>query len=140
VPISLDLTEVPPVAIVRPAFQHVLHNLIQNGQQAGGDANHIAVSTSMHQQRVRIQIQDRGEGLSLDRLRTLFRPFTTTKKEGTGIGLYQCKATIEAAGGTIIVESRVGEGTVVSVELPAAMHVATGNSYAGGETVERKAS
>lgn len=137
VPILLELTDVLPVVIVRAAFQQVLHNLIQNGQQAGGAANHVTVSTGMRQQHVQILIQDRGEGLSPDRLRTLFRPFTTTKKEGTGIGLYQCKVTVEAAGGTIIVESRVGEGTVVCVELPAAARVEAGILRAGGETAER---
>jgi signal transduction histidine kinase len=49
---------------------------------------------------------------------SLFRPFSTTKASGLGIGLMQSKAIIEAHGGTIRVESRSGQGTRFEVSLP----------------------
>jgi hypothetical protein len=50
--------------------------------------------------------------------RELFKPFKTTKKTGFGIGLFQCKAIIEAHGGSIEAESKEGKWTVFRVRLP----------------------
>ena len=47
----------------------------------------------------------------------IFKPFTTTKKKGLGIGLYQCKQIIEAHGGRLEVESQLGEGTTFFVTV-----------------------
>lgn len=67
----------------------------------------------------RIEVRDNGRGMSQTFLReSLFRPFRTTKEAGLGIGLYQCKATVEAAGGTIAVDSAENIGTAVTITLP----------------------
>jgi signal transduction histidine kinase len=65
-----------------------------------------------------VTVADTGEGIGPADLRTLFQPFRTTKTDGLGIGLYECKRVIEAHGGTIRVESEVGRGTSVRIELP----------------------
>ena len=49
----------------------------------------------------------------------LFKPFSTTKKGGLGVGLAQCRGIVEAHGGTIDARSRPGEGTVFTVRVPA---------------------
>jgi len=57
--------------------------------------------------------------MSEDFVRTsLFRPFSSTKSAGLGIGLVQCKSIVEAHGGGITVESRPGQGTAFTVRLP----------------------
>lgn len=135
-PMTLDLTGVPPLAISRAAFQQVLHNLLDNAQQAGGSSNHVTVRTTAQGGMIRVLVQDRGMGMAPERLRTLFRPFNTTKEHGTGIGLYQCKTTVESYGGTIRIESQIGEGTSVWLELPAAsVKQAGGMMRTGGKTV-----
>jgi putative PEP-CTERM system histidine kinase len=117
---------VPPVAIAREPLHQVLLNLIINaqhavqqvGQQAGGERGEIRISTEQENGSVVVTVADTGRGIGPADLRTLFQPFRTTKTDGLGIGLYECKRVIEAHGGTIRVESEVGRGTSVRIELP----------------------
>jgi hypothetical protein len=54
--------------------------------------------------------------------RSLFRPFQSTKKNGIGIGMFQCKTIVEAHRGRIDVESEPGQGTAFHVRLPLPRH------------------
>ncbi len=64
-------------------------------------------------------VSDTGRGISQRFIEEkLFRPFTTTKSRGVGLGLYTCREVIRANGGSIEVESRVGAGTTFRVVLP----------------------
>jgi len=67
-----------------------------------------------------IEILDQGGGMSPEFLQEkLFKPFNSTKGlTGMGIGLYQSKASIEACGGEVFVESALGQGTVINILLP----------------------
>ena len=49
---------------------------------------------------------------------SVFRPFQSTKKKGLGIGLFQCRAIVQAHGGGMHVESEVGKGTTFHVSFP----------------------
>jgi signal transduction histidine kinase len=63
-------------------------------------------------------VSDQGCGMSTEFINnSLFKPFSTTKKKGLGIGLFQCKQIIEAHGGRIEVKSKVGVGTTFVVTL-----------------------
>ncbi|HEY7532602.1 MAG TPA: ATP-binding protein, partial [Nitrospiraceae bacterium] len=64
-------------------------------------------------------VSDTGQGISPDTLKNLFRPFKTTKKDGTGIGLCHTRTIVESHGGRIHVESRPVKGTKVEIVLPA---------------------
>jgi len=67
-----------------------------------------------------IEVTDSGRGMTEEFLRTkLFKPFSTTKKGGLGVGLAQCRGIVEAHGGTIDARSRPGEGTTFTVRVPA---------------------
>lgn len=67
---------------------------------------------------VLISVEDTGSGMSIDFIRNrLFKPFSTTKDKGIGIGLYQCKTLIEQMGGKILCESEVGRGTLFCILL-----------------------
>ncbi len=65
-----------------------------------------------------IEVEDTGCGMSDEFLRNrLFRPFSTTKDKGIGIGLYQCKTLIEQMGGKLLCNSQLGRGTVFFIIL-----------------------
>jgi signal transduction histidine kinase len=70
---------------------------------------------------VRIELTDSGPGIAAADLERLWEPFFTTKPEGkgTGLGLAICRRAIEANHGTISIQSRSGEGTTVTIFLPA---------------------
>lgn len=97
-------------------MEKVIHNLILNAQEAGGAPVRIEVGRDRE---AFLRVTDQGCGMTEEFIRQrLFQPFQTTKPNGFGIGLYQCKNIIEAHGGRIEVESRVGEGTSFTVFLP----------------------
>jgi signal transduction histidine kinase len=67
-----------------------------------------------------VDIEDNGRGIPEDKLAEIFKPYYTTKKDGSGIGLPIARRIIEAHGGRIEVQSRVGAGTRFAVYLPVA--------------------
>jgi signal transduction histidine kinase len=79
----------------------------------------VTVSLAGADGRVRIEVADSGPGIAPERLRTLFQPFQSGAAGSFGIGLYESKRIVESYRGTLRVESEVGRGTRVVVELPA---------------------
>lgn len=134
-PIILSLESVPRVVAAREQLSQVLLNIILNARQACGQGDVISVASSVASGLVTVAISDKGPGIPEAQLRTLFLPFQTTKREGLGIGLYQCKRMIEANGGTILVQSRPGEGTTVRIQLPVVQEPGIGPGV-HGEMVE----
>jgi putative PEP-CTERM system histidine kinase len=103
-------------------IRNVVLNLLLNAIDAANGNGLIKVETGCNGDKVYIRVEDRGCGMSQEFMRdNMFRPFRTTKKKGLGIGLYQCKQIVEAHGGRIGVSSKVGEGAVFTVQLPAAV-------------------
>ena len=68
----------------------------------------------------RVQVMDRGRGMSEEVLRQALLPFYSTKASGAGVGLPLCREIVEAHGGTLRIYERSGGGPVVSFRLPAA--------------------
>ena len=64
------------------------------------------------------QVTDHGSGISNEHLKTVFEPFFTTRKGGTGLGLYVCHEIVKRHGGALTVLSEIDRGTTFSVELP----------------------
>lgn len=118
VPIRRIEATLPPVRMKRDQIQQVLLNVILNAQQACGDQGAIEIKTFCNERAAIITISDNGPGISPSVLRTLFHPFQTTKKEGLGVGLYECKRIVESHQGTMCIESQVGHGTSVRITLP----------------------
>ena len=65
-----------------------------------------------------IEVSDTGPGIPEDKLKDVFRPFYTTKEEGTGLGLYITQQLVEKIKGRIDVRSELGQGTIFTVALP----------------------
>jgi signal transduction histidine kinase/AmiR/NasT family two-component response regulator len=111
------------VSADRTRLKQVLINLLSNAikyNRPGGSAN---VSCSERTTgRLRISVQDTGEGLSVEKKAQLFQPFNRLGREGgeeqgTGIGLVVSKRLVEQMGGEIGVISAVGAGSVFWIEL-----------------------
>jgi PAS domain S-box-containing protein len=101
----------------------VFLSLVINAAQAiGPDApkREVTLIREMAGDRVRVQIIDSGAGMTNEVKGQLFTPFFTTKRpgKGVGLGLYVARNIVLALGGTIAVESNLGAGTTVTVELP----------------------
>ena len=99
-----------------------LVNLLSNAVKYNRNNGHIILDCEItNNQRLRISVVDRGEGISADELKKLFIPFERLDKlshiEGAGIGLVITKHIIELMDGTIGAESTVGEGTKFWIEL-----------------------
>jgi putative PEP-CTERM system histidine kinase len=117
--LRLELEELPQVPVDPEEFARVLQNLLLNAWEAIGDGGEIVLRTGRSDGKVLVRVKDDGKGMSEEfQQNELFHPFRTTKSDGLGIGLFQCRRIIEAHRGTIEVESKVGEGTVVTVTLP----------------------
>lgn len=114
------LEALPPIYIDPEAIEMVIFNIILNAYEAIPGKGSIDIKASRSAGYVDIVVSDSGLGISKEYISTcLFQPFKTTKKNGFGIGLFQCKTVIEAHGGSISVESEPGAGTSFTVRLPA---------------------
>lgn len=99
-------------------LQKVILNLIINAIEASGKDSPVQVLVGKDKEAF-VRVIDQGCGLSEEFIKTrLFRPFETTKKKGFGIGLYQCRNTVEAHGGRIEVVSKMAKKTEFTVYLP----------------------
>lgn len=101
-------------------IETVFLNMLTNASDATADGDEIRVSFDAFGDSLSVVIEDNGSGIPMPFLENgLFRPFRTTKKDGFGIGLYQCKTLMEAHGGSIWVESEEGKGTAFTLKFPA---------------------
>jgi hypothetical protein len=98
-------------------YQVVL-NLLLNAMQAIDGAGTIRVEISLLDGDAAITVVDTGRGIAPEHLSNIFRPFYTTKGNGTGLGLSVARRTVEDHHGRIEVSSELGSGTTFSVVLP----------------------
>lgn len=110
--------EVPMVQLKAESVKQVLLNLILNARQATGENGTIDISTAYDGEQVIVEIVDTGAGMSAAQLENLFQPFKSTKKNGLGVGLFQCKRIVEEHQGMIHIESQKGRGTTVIITFP----------------------
>jgi PAS domain S-box-containing protein len=107
----------------RTRVKQVLINLLSNAIKYNTTGGTVAVHcVSGAPGRIRIRVEDTGEGLSPDKLTQLFEPFNRLGQEanveqGTGIGLVVCKRLVELMGGIIDAQSTVGKGSAFWIEL-----------------------
>jgi len=99
-------------------IHQVLLNLLLNSIQAIEGPGRITVSVEPRDQFVAIVVSDTGRGIRPEHLPNIFRPFYTTKGNGTGLGLSLAHRIIEEHQGQIDVTSTVGTGTQFTVLLP----------------------
>jgi C4-dicarboxylate-specific signal transduction histidine kinase len=110
---------------IRRALQNLIDNAVRAVDQQPDPS--IAVSFSMGNGDMEIEIRDNGCGVDTQALRWIFEPFDTTAtiEKGAGLGLFITKKVLEEHRGILQFESHVGEGSVATVRVPQA-HTALG--------------
>ncbi len=103
------LAATPPVAINRQELQQVLVNLLVNAIHAMPEGGTLTLATREQASEVAIEVRDTGPGLAPELLAQLFQPFATSKKDGTGLGLWISRGIVERYGGDIRAAAR-GDG------------------------------
>src|SRR5262245_19477414 len=118
--------ELPPVAVDVKQLEQVLLNLAVNARDAMPDGGELRIELSETTggpggRQVRLSVEDTGTGMPPDVLERAFDPFFTTKPaaEGTGLGLPTVYGIITQSGGQVTIDSELGRGTRVLVQLPA---------------------
>jgi two-component system NtrC family sensor kinase len=113
----------PPISIDREQIKQVFLNILLNAIEAtdeGGQINAEIRTFARKSERsfLQVEIRDTGCGIAEDQLDDIFTPFFTTKDKGSGLGLSISHQIIREHGGTLGVESRLGEGSSFLVNLP----------------------
>jgi signal transduction histidine kinase len=126
VTLTLDAPGPLPIAADPSRLPTVWNNLLSNALAASRPGGHIRVrAVSEAPQDVgspstlRVEFEDNGAGIAPEQLERVFEPFTSGRPDGTGLGLSIVRSTVERHGGRVALTSQVGQGTKVSVWLPA---------------------
>lgn len=100
-------------------FERVIGHLLQNAADASAPSGSIRVRAAPEGNQALIEIEDNGEGMSEEFIHTrLFRPFSSTKAHGMGIGTFESREYVRELGGSLEVDSREGSGTTFRIRLP----------------------
>ncbi len=118
----------PLVLADRERIEEVLMNLLDNAIKYSSKGTRIVVQGKANGDEVIISVADRGKGIPLRERERIFERFqrvesaSTRRTQGAGLGLYICRAIVEAHGGRIWVESELGQGSTFSFSLPREEH------------------
>jgi signal transduction histidine kinase len=116
--------ELAKLRIGSTELTQVLINVVNNAAQALLDRNksggRVVVGAAEAGEMLQLSINDNGVGMSPEVLRKVGTPFFSTRSEGTGLGIAQCRRLVEGAGGSFRIESTEGQGTLVTLAIPKA--------------------
>jgi two-component system NtrC family sensor kinase len=117
---QLEWATLPLIIGVGGQLQQVFMNLLINACQAIQGKGSVKIHATSNQESVILTLRDTGPGIGPDVLPRIFEPYFTTKSpaEGTGLGLPITKRIIENHGGSLVVESTLGQGTTFVITLP----------------------
>jgi len=110
--------DLPPIKMDSEKLTQALINIMKNGMQAMGKGGVLRIETHSLKDHVSVVISDSGAGIPPDQMEKIFNYYYTTKEKGVGLGLPIAHRIIEAHGGQLTVESKVGVGTKVTITLP----------------------
>jgi protein-histidine pros-kinase len=126
--IRLEVNVAPELGYVtldQQKFKQILYNLLSNAIKFNPNGGKVEIRVAMHDaHRFKLSVQDDGIGIKKEDLRRLFKEFEQLESdaschhEGTGLGLALTRKIVELQGGTIGVESEIGQGSLFTVVLP----------------------
>ena len=116
---NLDLASTPVAGMLdEPSIRAATLNLVLNAVQAMSKGGRLTICTETAGGKLRLEIKDTGAGMSAAQVKEIFEPFNTTKSRGLGLGMPYAQKIIHQHGGQITVDSSLGKGTKVRIELP----------------------
>jgi len=119
VKLEVDASEtLPEMEFDNGQIHQVLLNLLLNAVQACGEGGLVRVDFSTDAENVTVRVTDTGKGIPPSILPNIFRPFFTTKGDGTGLGLSLARRMVEDHGGRLEASSVVDEGSCFQLILP----------------------
>lgn len=98
--------------------ERALMNLVANSIDASNAGQEVVISAEKKETGCIIKVKDNGSGMDKKVLENVFLPFYTKKKKGTGLGMPIVKKIVEGHSGKIRIDTRIGHGTEVVLELP----------------------
>jgi two-component system, NtrC family, sensor kinase len=110
--------DLPILTGVRDQLMQVVFNLVLNAIDATAKGGLIEVTARRDGNEVEIAVRDDGMGIAPSDRERIFRPYFTTKKQGTGLGLFVTHKIVGEHGGSVAFESSPGAGTTFRVRLP----------------------
>lgn len=113
-------TDLPKIRMAETEASQVFINIFRNAAQAVGETGRpgkVFVDAAVSET-VNITVEDNGCGMNPEVLKQVTKSFFTTKTDGTGLGLHQCRRLVEGKGGTFVIESEKGAWTRVRLGLP----------------------
>ncbi len=117
--LEVDIEEdMPPVNGDPEQLRQLFLNLLLNARDATAKGGKIRISAWKTTRRVHVAVEDNGCGIEKKELEKIFEPYKTSKEHGTGVGLAIVRRIVMDHGGSIRVESTVGQGTTFTVSLP----------------------
>jgi len=120
---QFDAEETEETRLCELEFRQIIHNLILNAFEASPDGSTVQINLWRSSPRqLAVAICDRGEGIPPEQLPHIFEPFFTTKSDyrraGSGLGLAISRSLAQALGGTIEVETQLGNGSRFTLIIP----------------------
>lgn len=112
-------TDLPVLFGVRDQLVQVVFNLVLNAIDATQKGGLIEVTAARKADGVEVAVRDDGTGIDPVHRPRVFQPYFTTKKQGTGLGLFVTNKIVGEHGGSVAFESEPGKGTTFRVRLPA---------------------
>jgi signal transduction histidine kinase len=118
----LCIAQLPPEGFTSSVdaaqFEQALLNLLKNAHESGSRAEQVTLRLIKLPQRYRIEVLDRGPGMTEAVLQNALVPFYSTKPQGTGLGLALAREIVEAHGGSVSLHNREGGGLCVALHMP----------------------
>ena len=111
-------TNLPVLFGVRDQLVQVIFNLVLNAIDATAKGGAIEITTTLSGGDLEIAVRDNGTGIDPDHRSRIFRPYFTTKRQGTGLGLFVTHKIVHEYGGNVTFDSELGAGTTFRIRLP----------------------